>query len=134
MVRAALRFVQQVGTPDVRLEFDHGTLQASTQAVSIANAPYVGAALAVAPAARVDDGVLEVSVIDRSNLSLLLTYLVPIAGGRPAPPLPNMRVVRTRHLRISVGSGQRPLQYTLMGCPLGRRRKVLRSCLRCCGL
>jgi diacylglycerol kinase (ATP) len=119
VLRAALRYVRQVETANVSLEFDEGRLDASTLVVNIANAPYMGAALAIAPEARLDDGLLEVTILDRTNLRRLLVYLAVIADGRAAPPPPHTRTLRTRRLRVAVGHGDRPLPVHADGVPIG---------------
>jgi diacylglycerol kinase (ATP) len=119
VVAAALRFIRQVGTADALLEFDGGTLGAKTQAVSVANAPYVGAAFAVAPRARMDDGLLDVTVFDHTKLPRLLLYLALTAGGRPEPAPPHTQMLRTRWLRVAVGDGERPLPVHADGDPSG---------------
>jgi len=50
--------------------------------VTIANGPYVGAALTVAPEARVDDGRFDVEVFTRFGKLELLRHLLAIAWGR----------------------------------------------------
>jgi YegS/Rv2252/BmrU family lipid kinase len=50
--------------------------------VTIANGPYVGAALAVAPDAQLDDHKFDVEVFTRFGKLELLTHLLSIAGGR----------------------------------------------------
>ena len=89
VVVAALRFVRQAGMADVLLEFDGGTLGARTQAVSVANSPYVGDAFAVAPGARLEDGLLDVTLVHRTSLPGFLLHLALMAGGRAVPPAPH---------------------------------------------
>jgi YegS/Rv2252/BmrU family lipid kinase len=117
--REALQNAERIGTPDVSLEFDGGTLEVKTQAVNIANAPYVGAAVAVAPAARLDDGLLEVTIVDHANLPHLLIHIASRAGGRSAPAAPDMRIVRTPWLRVSVRQGEPLLPVHADGDPVG---------------
>ena len=50
--------------------------------VSVANGPYVGAAYAIAPDARIDDGLLDVVVFRNASVPRVLLHLVLIAGGR----------------------------------------------------
>jgi YegS/Rv2252/BmrU family lipid kinase len=115
--REALQFVEKVGTPDVFLEFEGGVLEVKSQAVNIANAPYVGAAVAVAPEARLDDGLLEVTVVDHASLPHLLMHVAMRAGGRHPHAAPDMRIVRTPWLRVSVRQGALPVHAD--GDPLG---------------
>jgi YegS/Rv2252/BmrU family lipid kinase len=117
--REALQFVEKVGTPDVALEFEGGTLEVKSQAVNIANAPYVGAAVAVAPEARLDDGLLEVTIVDHANLPHLLMHVALRAGGRSAHAAPDMHILRTPWLRVSVRQGEGPLPVHADGDPVG---------------
>jgi diacylglycerol kinase (ATP) len=119
VLREALRFVRQLGTPHVHLEYDGGTLEAHAPAVSVANGPYVGAAYANAPAARIDDGLLDVVVFRRTGLPRLLVYLASIAGGRLSPPPPHALTFRARWLRVSVQHRDRPLPVHADGVPVG---------------
>ncbi|HEY8743417.1 MAG TPA: diacylglycerol kinase family protein [Chloroflexota bacterium] len=50
--------------------------------VSVANGPYVGAAYAIAPDARIDDGLLDVVVFRNASVPRVLLHLVLIACGR----------------------------------------------------
>ncbi|MDP8921516.1 MAG: diacylglycerol kinase family lipid kinase [Chloroflexota bacterium] len=119
VLRAALRFARQLGTPHVRLEYDGGTLQAHAPAVSIANGPYVGAAYANAPAARIDDGLLDITVFGRTGLPRLLVYLALIAGGRPSPLPAHALTLRAAWLRVAVRHRDRPLPVHADGVPVG---------------
>jgi diacylglycerol kinase (ATP) len=117
--RDAVQFVERVGTPDVTLEFDGGTLEVKSQAINIANAPYVGAAVAVAPAARLDDGLLEVTIVDHASLPRLLMHVAWRAAGRSAHAAPDMHIVRTPWLRVSVQQGEPALPVHADGDSVG---------------
>ena len=119
VVVAALRFVRQVGMVDVQLEFDGGTLGARTQAVSVANSPYVGDAFAVAPGARLEDGLLDVTVVHRTSLPGFLLHLVLMAGGRAVPPAPHTDIVQTSWLTVAVGRGDHSLPVHADGDRVG---------------
>jgi YegS/Rv2252/BmrU family lipid kinase len=117
--RKALTFLEQVGTPEVCVEFEGGRIDAKTQAVNIANGPYVGAAVAVAPEARLDDGLLDVTIVDHASLPTLLMHIALRAGGHSAHAAPDMRIVRTPWVRVSVAQGERPLPVHADGDPVG---------------
>jgi diacylglycerol kinase (ATP) len=119
VLRAALRFVRQLGTPHVHLEYEGDTLEAHAPVVSVANGPYVGAGYANAPAARIDDGLLDIVVFRRTSLSRLLVYLASIAGGRPSPLPPHALTLRARWLRVAVRQTDRPLPVHADGVPVG---------------
>jgi len=86
VLRAGLRFLRQIGSPRLIIEHDDGRLETRASMVSVANGPYVGAAYAIAPDARIDDGLLDVVVFRHTNIPRVLLHLAFIAGGRPLPP------------------------------------------------
>jgi diacylglycerol kinase family enzyme len=92
----------------------------STEApmVSIANGPFVGAAYAIAPEARVDDGVLDVVDFHGASVLRLLVHLFAIAGGRSLPPPPEASHLRVRSVQVSTRQ-RRPLPVRADGEPLG---------------
>jgi diacylglycerol kinase (ATP) len=61
-IRAALRFLRNLGTPRLLIEVDGHSREVRAPMVSVANAPFVGAAYAIAPEARIDDGLLDVVI------------------------------------------------------------------------
>jgi diacylglycerol kinase family enzyme len=67
----------------------------------------------------VDDGLLEVTIVDHASLARLLMHIALRAGGRPAPAPPNTQIVRTPWLHISLGQGERPLPVHADGEPVG---------------
>jgi diacylglycerol kinase (ATP) len=86
-LRAALRFLHQLGSPRVSVEYEGGRIQARAPMVSVANGQYVGAAHAIALEARIDDGLLDVVVFRHTSIPRVLLHLALVAGGRPLPHL-----------------------------------------------
>jgi diacylglycerol kinase (ATP) len=117
-LRAAFRFVRQLGNPRVTVEYEGGKLETRTPMVSIANGPYVGAAYAIGPEARIDDGLLDVVVFRHTSIPRVLLHLVLIAGGRPLPPPPQARTLRVSSVRVQKRRG-RPLPVHADGDPIG---------------
>lgn len=117
-LRAALRFVRQLGSPRVTVEYDGGRLETRTPMVSIANGPYVGAAYAIGPEARIDDGLLDVVVFRHTSIPRVLLHLAFIAGGRPLPPPSQARRLLVRSVRVDKRRG-RPLPVHADGDPIG---------------
>jgi len=118
VLRAMWRFLSQLGSPRVVVEHAGGFIRARAPMVSIANGPYVGAAYAIAPNARIDDGLLDVVVFRRTSVPRLLIHLALIAGGRPLPPLPQARTLRVDWVRVRTVS-RRPLPVHVDGSPIG---------------
>jgi YegS/Rv2252/BmrU family lipid kinase len=119
VARAALRFLRQLGSPRLIVEWDGGgRLQARAPMVSVANGPYVGAAYAIAPGARIDDGLLDVVVFRRASIPRVLLHLALIAGGRALPPPREARTLQVHSVRISRRRG-RTLPVHADGDPSG---------------
>ena len=117
-LRAAFRFLRQLGSPRVTLEYDTGRLATRAPMVSVANGPYVGAAYAIGPDARIDDGLLDVVVFRRTAIPRVLLHLALIAGGRPLSPPAQARTLRVRSVRVSKRRG-RPLPVHADGESVG---------------
>lgn len=57
------------------IELDEGTLERECVAVMVQNTPYTGGGLHIAPTARVDDGILDVVVVERiGKLDLMINF------------------------------------------------------------
>jgi diacylglycerol kinase (ATP) len=117
-LRAALRFLRQLGSPRVTLEYEGTTLETRAPMISIANGPYVGAAYAIGPNARIDDGLLDVVVFRHTAIPRVLLHLALIAGGRPLSAPPQARTLRVRSIRVSRRRG-RPLPVHADGEAIG---------------
>ncbi len=118
VMRGALRFIRQLGRP--RLTVQHDSRQFHTRApmVSVANGPYVGAAYAIAPNARIDDGLLDVVVFRNASILRVLLHLALVAGGRPLSPPGHARMLQAKRVRVSKLRG-RPLPVHADGDPIG---------------
>jgi diacylglycerol kinase (ATP) len=117
-VRAALRFLRQLGTPRVTIEHDGGSESVRAPMVSVANGPYVGAAYAIAPDARIDDGLLDVVIFRRTSVPRVLLHMLAIAGGRSLPLPKQAEALRTRSVTVRKRHG-RPLPVHADGEPIG---------------
>ncbi len=81
-------------------------LHASTQLITVSNAPLMGDNLLVAPDAKMDDGMLDVAIYEGMNKAELLRHFLSIRDGKRAED-PKVRFYRTSHVRIESGE---PLQ------------------------
>jgi diacylglycerol kinase family enzyme len=124
--RAAWRFLRLLGSPRVTVEYPGGIVRSRAPMVSVANGPYVGAAYAIAPNARIDDGRLDVTVFRRTSIPRVLLHLALVAGGRPLPPPKEARVLREPWVRVSRRHG-RPLPVHADGSPIGVTPVEMRS-------
>ena len=84
-----------------RMQIDLDTGQVETRAlmVIVANGPYIGAGMTVAPAARLDDGKFDVRVFRHLSKPKLLRHLVSIAFGRYRYA-PEVETYRSRFVRV----------------------------------
>jgi diacylglycerol kinase (ATP) len=118
VLRAGLRFLRLLGSPRLAIEHDGGHFITRAPMVSVANGPYVGAAYAIAPDARIDDGLLDIVVFRGTSIPRVLVHLALIAGGRSLPPPPRARTMRSQRVRVSRVRG-RPLPVHADGDPVG---------------
>lgn len=86
-----------------------------TPTVVVANGPYFGSSFAVAPTARLDDGLLSVTLFEGLSRPELLAYFAVVAEGQVRP---DPRIVTHRAARIEVLSPQ-GLPAHADGEPLG---------------
>jgi YegS/Rv2252/BmrU family lipid kinase len=118
VVRGLVRFLRQLGKPALLLNVDGRRVRTHAPLVSIANGPFVGAAYAIAPEARIDDGRLDVVVFRGATVVRVLVHLAFIAGGRSLPPPPEARVLRAQSLEVSTRQ-RRPLPIHADGVAMG---------------
>jgi diacylglycerol kinase (ATP) len=89
----------------MEIRLDRGTIRTRALMVVVANGPYMGAGMTVAPDADLQDGLLDVRVFRGFSKTELLRYLVAVAFGRPRY---EPHVTTDRSSRVSV-RGARPL-------------------------
>ncbi|HZR97507.1 MAG TPA: diacylglycerol kinase family protein [Chloroflexota bacterium] len=119
-LQGLVRFVRGLGTPRLLIEADGRRRQVRAPMVTIANAPFVGAAYALAPAARIDDGLLDVVIFRGLGVVRILAHLVAVFGGRRLPPPPGTLTLRARDVRVSLLSRyRRPLPVHADGAAIG---------------
>ena len=95
-----MRAVRRARAVRTAIDVDGQRTTVRALAVLITTGPYVGAALAVVPAARIDDGSLEVVIFPRFSAWDLLHHFALIAFGR-ARSHPHIRRMSGRHIRVA---------------------------------
>jgi YegS/Rv2252/BmrU family lipid kinase len=117
-VRALFRFLRGLGTPRLLIEADGRRFEIRSPLVTVANSPFVGAAFAVAPEARIDDGLLDVVVYRGAGVLRVLFHLLTVAGGRRLPPPARAEAFRVHSIHV-VTRRRRPLPVHADGDPIG---------------
>jgi len=69
----------------VRVELDDGkSIEANSQLVTVSNAPLMGLIFLVAPAAKMDDGLLDIAIYDGMGKTELIDYFMSMRNGKRA--------------------------------------------------
>jgi diacylglycerol kinase family enzyme len=108
VVRAMFRFLRNLGHPRLVIDADGQRFHVRALQVTVSNAPYVGAAYALAPEARVDDGLLDVVIFRGLSAIRIMLHMALVAGGRRLPSPPGVQLVRARSVQVA-GRRRRPL-------------------------
>lgn len=96
-LEAAVRFQPS----EMRIELDGDrTIETATLLVVVANGPYMGAGLTVAPEASLDDGLFDVRIFTHETKAELTAYLASIAFGRRVDD-PRVLTERAATVRIT---------------------------------
>jgi YegS/Rv2252/BmrU family lipid kinase len=119
VLRGALRFLSGIGTPRLLIDVDGLQTVERASMVTVANAPYIGAAYALAPEARIDDGLLDVVIFRELGVFRILLHMLLVAGGRHLPPPPEARTMRGRRVRVVRRRGRRQLPLHADGSVVG---------------
>jgi diacylglycerol kinase (ATP) len=85
------------------IDLEDGRIRTRALMVTVANGPYTGAGMTVAPEARLDDGKFDVRVFRRFSKPRLIRHLVSIAFGRYRYA-PEVDTYRSRNVRIESAS------------------------------
>ncbi len=97
---SALRKLFDSKPGPVQIDLDDGeTILANSQLVTVSNAPLMGLNFLVAPAAKMDDGLLDVAVYDGMGKTELLDYFLKIRDGKRVEN-PKVTFYQTRKVRI----------------------------------
>jgi YegS/Rv2252/BmrU family lipid kinase len=118
VLRALIRFLRNLGQPRLVIDADGQRFTVRALQVTVSNGPYVGAAYALAPQARVDDGLLDVVIFRGLSAIRIMWHMALVAGGRRLPPPPGVQLVRARSVRVA-GRRRRPLPVHADGQLIG---------------
>jgi YegS/Rv2252/BmrU family lipid kinase len=84
----------------MEIALDHEVVRTRALMVTVANGPYTGAAMTVAPGARLDDGRFDVTIFEHFSKWELIRHLASIAFGRRRF-VPHISTYRSTFARIS---------------------------------
>jgi YegS/Rv2252/BmrU family lipid kinase len=118
VVRATLRFLHNLGRPRVVVVADGRRRRVRASMITIANGPFVGAAGAIVPDARIDDGLLDVVIFRGASVPRLLFHLLAVTGGRRLAIPPEAVQLRARSVDVMTPR-RRPLPVHLDGTAVG---------------
>jgi diacylglycerol kinase (ATP) len=104
-VLGLVRLMRKSRRTRIDLELDGEIRRSRALALSIANTPYTGLGIELAPDARVDDGLLDVVVFEGLSPLGLARYMAATIGGRGHPP-ERFRTYRAKRVRVDT---RRPL-------------------------
>ncbi|HEX9076856.1 MAG TPA: hypothetical protein VF932_13815, partial [Anaerolineae bacterium] len=79
---------------------DEQAIHASSQIVTVSNAPMLGKNILIAPDAKMDDGYLDIAIYDEMTKTDLLQYFMAASNGQHAEN-PKIKFHRARRVRIS---------------------------------
>lgn len=114
-LRPLLTFIWRYRPRRLQIRLDGRPIAVRAMMVTVANGPYLGAALTLAPDAKIDDRRFDVRIFTRFGKLELIRHLLSIAGGRRAY---NAKVV-TRQARVVEITARRPLMAHADSHPLG---------------
>jgi diacylglycerol kinase (ATP) len=97
---SALRKLFDYKPGPVRIDLDNGeTILANSQLVTVSNAPLMGLNFLVAPAAKMDDGLLDIAVYDGMGKTDLLDHFAKMRNGKRVEN-PKVTFYQARKVRI----------------------------------
>jgi diacylglycerol kinase (ATP) len=118
-IRGTMRLLRSVGTPRLIVDSEGQSFELRAPMIVAANCPFFGAAIAIAPEARIDDGLLDVVAFPEASPRRVLMHLAAVSGGRQVPGPATVRRLRVRRLALKVRTSH-PLPLHADGSPVGR--------------
>jgi diacylglycerol kinase (ATP) len=119
VLRGAWRFLRHLGSPRLVIVADGRRFDVHAPMVSVSNGPFVGAAYALAPNARIDDGLLDVVIFRGLGVARMLLHMALLAGGRRLPPPRGVQLIRARSVDVARVRRGRPLPVHADGAAVG---------------
>ena len=114
-LRPLITFLWRYRPRRIRLRLDNQRIRVSAMMVTIANGPFLGAALTLAPDAKLDDRRFDVRIFTRFSKFELIRHALSITGGRRAY---NPKIL-TRRARVVDVWPDRPMMTHADSRPLG---------------
>ena len=100
-VRAGLAAIASFSAPVVEVEYDGERFAGRATIVVVANAPFFGGGMRIAPSASIDDGWLDVVIVGHmSRLRMLLAFPSLYRGSHERHPA--VRIARARSVRLTI--------------------------------
>ncbi|MGE5263436.1 MAG: diacylglycerol/lipid kinase family protein, partial [Acidobacteriota bacterium] len=97
----ALRKLFDTKPEPIQIELDdEPAIHASSQIVTVSNAPMLGKNILIAPDAKMDDGYLDIAIYNEMTKTDLLQYFMAASNGQHAEN-PKIKFHRARRVRIS---------------------------------
>lgn len=96
---AVYKALHRMKASPVRIELDDKTIDVKCTSIMVQNTPYTGGGLLIAPDAKMDDGFLDVVIVDDiGKLDLMVNFPKVYKGGHFSHP--SFSVYRTRSVRV----------------------------------
>jgi len=99
-IAGALQAFRRFAPVDVELELDGTTERGRALFVAVANAPYYGSGIRIAPTAKMDDGLLDVVMVGPLDWTRIVDA-IPVLLRSGDIRWSEVRRFRARHLRIT---------------------------------
>jgi diacylglycerol kinase (ATP) len=112
---ATLASLARFVPPRLTVEHDAGTFVGEAMFAVAANGERFGGGMRIAPGARIDDGLLDLVIVERVSKAAFLRIFPSVYSGRHLSH-PAVRRVRTKRIRVTA---DRPTLSTADGEPLG---------------
>jgi diacylglycerol kinase family enzyme len=97
VIPRALRKFFEAKPGAMKVEMDGKVVKATTQIITVSNAPLMGTRMLTVPGAKMDDGLLDVQVYDGMGDAALVKHFKAVSSGSPGA----VKTYRVRQIRIT---------------------------------